>query len=357
MAIKTTESQTINFLRLFFCVAIVFLHAYTSTQPWEGVENGKPVYEAVTYMFSLQWGEVGVPVFFVISGYLFFYNTRLDFQDYKRKIRSRVKSLLIPYLFWNFLFIALFFVAEQLPVVSQYFSGVNKRVSDYSWLDFVRAFWDRGEWQGGNGTPFDWPLWFVRNLFCLCLLSPVLKYFICWFKGWGILALLALWYWSGGLDFLLSSVLFFVLGGYFSLIRKELIVEDKKYLRILSVVYPVLFLADFFTRGEAYHLIVHRTAILGGIFFFFYLAAWGVEKGRITVKPYYGQLSFLLYVVHNPVLNVVRKATVSLFPSASDGMSLLLYFADVFIVIGGIAVLFFILQKYFPAFLRFSAGR
>ena len=37
--------------------------------------------------------------------------------------------------------------------------------------------------------------------------------------------------------------------------------------------------------------------------------------------------------------------------------SVLLYFADVFIVIGGVAGLFFILQKYFPAFLRFSAGR
>ena len=126
---------------------------------------------------------------------------------------------------------------------------------------------------------------------------------------------------------------------------------------MLSVVYPLLFLADFFTRGEAWHLVVHRTAILTGIFFFFYLAAWGVKKGWVTAKPYYGQLSFLLYVVHNPVLNVVRKATVSLFPAASDGMSVLLYFADVFIVIGGVAGLFFILQKYFPAFLRFSAGR
>lgn len=292
MAIKTTESQAINFLRLFFCVAIVFLHAYTSTQPLEGLENSKPFYEAVTYMFSLEWGEVGVPVFFVVSGYLFFYGSCLDFQNYKRKIRSRVKSLLIPYLFWNFLFIALFFVAEQVPVLSQYFSGVNKRVSDYSWLDFIRAFWDRGEWQGGNGTPFDWPLWFVRNLFCLCLLSPVVKYFICWFKGWGILALTFIWYWTPGLDFLFSSVLFFTLGGYFSLIRKELIVEDKKYLRMLSVVYPLLFLADFFMRGEAWHLVVHRTAILTGIFFFFYLAAWGVKKGGLRLNLIMGSFLF-----------------------------------------------------------------
>lgn len=357
MAIKTVESQAIHFLRLFFSVAIVFLHAYTSTQPVESLENGKPFYEAVTYIVSLEWGEIGVPVFFVIAGYLFFYGTRLDAQDYKRKIRSRVNSLLIPYLFWNFLFIALFFIAEQLPVLSQYFSGVNKRVSDYSWLDFIRAFWDRGEWQGGNGTPFDWPLWFVRNLFCLCLLSPVVKYFIGWFKGWGILALALIWFWMPGLDFLFASILFFTLGGYFSLIRKELIAEDKRYLSVLSVIYPLLFLADFFTRGEAYHLAVHRTAILAGIFFFFYLTALGVKKGWVTVKPYYGQLSFLLYVVHNPVLNIVRKATVSLFPSASDGMSVLLYFADVFIVIAGITGLFFMLQRYFPAFLRFSVGR
>lgn len=356
MAIKATESQVINFLRLFFSVGVVFAHGYTSTQFLEGEGNGMSFYESVTYI-SLVWGEVGVPAFFVMSGYLFFYGTRLNFQDYKRKIRSRISSLLVPYLFWNFLFIVLFFVAEQLPFLSRYFSGVNKQISDYSWLDFIRAFWDRGEWQRGDSTPFDWPLWFVRNLFCLCLLSPVVKYFICWFKVWGILALVLIWAWIPGLNYLVSSILFFSLGGYFSLIRQELIVEDKRYLRILSVIYPLLFLADLFTRGEVFHLIIHRVGMLVGIFFFFYLTAWRVRKGKITLKPYYGQLSFLLYVVHDPVLNVVRKATVSLFPSVSEGVAILLYFADVFIVIGGITGLFFVLQKYSPAFLRFSVGR
>lgn len=357
MKIKPVESQTIDFLRLLFCIAIVFLHAYTSTMQVVSLSENKPFYESITYIFAFQWGELGVPAFFLVAGYLFFRNTSLDFTDYKRKIGSRFHSLVIPYLFWNFLFIVLFFIAEQIPTLSQFFTGANKRISDYSWLDFIRAFWDRGDWNGGNGTPFDWPLWFMRNLFCLCLISPVLKAFISYCKFPGIILLFVVWYLSPGLGFLFSSILFFSLGGYISIEKKDLIVPDKKFLYGLLIIYPILFILDFFMRGLPYHLTIHRTALVVGIFFFFYLTAWCVEKGWVKSRAYYGQLSVFIYVIHNPILNIIRKATVKLFPMASDELSVLLYFANVFVMVGFSVLLFWFLRKYVPVFLRYTVGR
>lgn len=356
MGNKSIESEVIDLLRLPLCIGVVFLHTYTNTQTVAWLNEGKPLYQNICYIFSLGFGEIGVPLFFFISGYLFFRNTKLTFDVYRKKVKSRMRSLLLPYLFWNFFFIALFFIAEHLPVISQYFSGVNKRVSDYTWIDFLRAFWDRGDWQGGNSVPFDWPLWFVRNLICLVILSPVVKYFVIYGRIWGIGILAFFWLTSNSVAFTVTSGLFFSLGAYFSLVRKQLLVSQLNVRYLAVGLYPLLFAVDYFTRGIAYHIVIHRIAILAGVFWSIYLTAWLTEHWSIRGKAYLGPLSFFMYVVHDPLLHLVRKLTVKLVPMASDGLSVVLYFGDAFLVIGLIVLFFILLKKYLPGFLALSVG-
>lgn len=80
-------------------------------------------------MASVYWAiknsitEVAVPLFFLISGLHFFRNYSPLSQ--KRKLKSRVKSLLIPYLAWNSIY-CVFYIITSLPVFTQYFIGREK---------------------------------------------------------------------------------------------------------------------------------------------------------------------------------------------------------------------------------------
>lgn len=48
-------------------------------------------------------GQFAVPLFFIISGFLFFRNIR-SMDDARNKLRKRVYTLLIPYLLWNLIY-------------------------------------------------------------------------------------------------------------------------------------------------------------------------------------------------------------------------------------------------------------
>jgi fucose 4-O-acetylase-like acetyltransferase len=56
------------------------------------------LFEMIKEIFFI---HANVPVFFFISGFLFFYSVDFNTDVYKRKIKSRVKTLLIPYIIWN----------------------------------------------------------------------------------------------------------------------------------------------------------------------------------------------------------------------------------------------------------------
>ena len=71
MIINKQESEALNITRFVMSIFIVFFHAYTSVQMYDYWKD-LPVYRGVVRFFALQIGEMGVPVFFLISGYLFF---------------------------------------------------------------------------------------------------------------------------------------------------------------------------------------------------------------------------------------------------------------------------------------------
>ncbi len=61
-------------------------------------------------------GCMAVPVFFALSGYLLFRSYRPE--QYLAKLRSRVRTLLVPYLLWNLIGFLYAFVTSNLPGVA-----------------------------------------------------------------------------------------------------------------------------------------------------------------------------------------------------------------------------------------------
>ena len=52
------------------------------------------------------FGQFAVPLFFIISGFLFF-RTAYTQLDVKRKLYNKVHTLLVPYLLWNLIYYAI----------------------------------------------------------------------------------------------------------------------------------------------------------------------------------------------------------------------------------------------------------
>ena len=95
----TTLSKTISALRTILCFQIVFLHAamtgLTNQELSASYDGSYAIYKYLSTALTLTT-RTAVPLFFIISGYLFFINYKNTFIDYKKHLKTRAKHLLQP---------------------------------------------------------------------------------------------------------------------------------------------------------------------------------------------------------------------------------------------------------------------
>lgn len=126
-----------------------------------------------------------VPVFFFLSGYLFYLNEGTLWSKWKK----RIKTVLLPFFCWCIIgFLIPFFFQKIIGLKSLYTGGQLKYISDFTPLDYLRMFWDLRD-----GEPILPTMWFMRNLICLILLAPIFRYLSLKLK-WFFPALLFIYY-------------------------------------------------------------------------------------------------------------------------------------------------------------------
>lgn len=111
-------SKTISFSRFPLILLIVLIHGRIMA-----VDGGAlpltssefPVSYNLTYLISEVFAEVAIGIFFCISGYLFFCNMdSMELYMYKSKLKSRLHSLFVPYIFWNTVLLIVFYMIGAL---------------------------------------------------------------------------------------------------------------------------------------------------------------------------------------------------------------------------------------------------
>ncbi len=133
--IRGGQIEIFDFLRIPLICIVVLIH---TLQADEHVEFGILYHDAL-YFFQESIGRSAVPVFFVISGYMFFYKVAgLTTEIYKSKLKRRVKSLLIPYLIWNALAL-LECCIKHLPVLAGLFPNIVNQSIDFFYC--IKSFW------------------------------------------------------------------------------------------------------------------------------------------------------------------------------------------------------------------------
>lgn len=168
MEIDKNTSRTISFLRFPLIICVISIHTvFTLDKSFEG-------YEYFKYMLGL-FTSFAVPIFFIISSFLFFHGMQdFDISKWHDKLKSRVKTLVIPYLFWNFCYL-MFMLAVQL-LIPNMMGGGRKMIYDYSFWEVLDSFWNFGGMY--YGMPILYSFWFIRNLIVLNLLAPIFYLFL-----------------------------------------------------------------------------------------------------------------------------------------------------------------------------------
>lgn len=339
-------SNTITWLRFPLIFLIILLHCY-SVQRMEGSHE---TYFKVLYPFSLWLGETGVPGFFFISGFLFF----LSKKSYSQKIKTRIHTLLIPYLIWNSLLLFFYIIVYTAGYPQEIY---GKSMADYNFIDYLRLYWDRGSYENGNFVPLLCPLWYIRNLLIMSLLSPLLYYIIRYARGLFLISITIWWLMTYHNAFIPQTILFFSLGAYFSIHDinpLEFAYRHNIFFLSAFAIFALADLASHLSSGTPINLQLHRLALIFNIPALLLLADYCTRHGYTNKQL--PNAAFIVFCVHYPIVVLIRKYSISKFADAPDWVHILLYFACVIVAVSLSIGIYCLLDRFFPKTKKLLSG-
>ncbi|WP_310600530.1 acyltransferase [Desulfobulbus sp.] len=323
--LDSESSLRLKLLRFPPIVGVIYIHAYNTAIGYAGGVLGVTEVNELTRWVRVFLSEgiarISVPLFFLMSGYLFFATFHWSQQTYWRKIVSRLRSLFIPFVFWNLAGLGFLALMQAIPDFRPYFVGAGKLVADYDLPQLLSVLF------GVNGYPVAYHFWFIRDLMLLVLMAPVLAVivrflpipfflavYVCWVsESWPIYA-------PGAV-----GVLFFSAGALCGINRQNIFAFDRFGLAIVLVYLPLL-VADVIWYDAWFNNYVHRTGLIAGVLVTLYLTKFAVRsRGLCNALLALGGASFFVYAAHEPLLGILRLLAYKYIPLDNPYTVLLLY--------------------------------
>lgn len=357
---NTILSDAIRVLRFPLIVGVVLIHNNLCDIMVGGRHVSAPpegdwvfAHYFMTY-FSDVLPRICVPLFFAISGYLFFYRTTFDNSVYRRKLASRLHTLLLPYVMWNM-------VGFLIQLIRLCMAGRCPSAGELVGM-LAGSFWTlHVPGEGTSSMPADFVLWFVRDLMVVVLFTPLLHALIRRWKALPVAAMGVLWFggwvpdWPGAS---LTAFFFFGAGACVALMPAG---GDGLRLsrgRLLMIAYLFVSVADTFDWAGAADDYVHRLGILLGIpACVCFASRWSaLRPGRWFALL--TQSSFFVYAFHGLFIGNARKVLCHVLPPDTPLSLLVVYVGvPVLIIAAGVAG-YVVLRRFPPSFARlFTGGR
>ena len=314
-------------------------------------------YNILYHVINNDIARIAVPLFFFISGFLFFYRISVfSKNEYKNKIKKRFKSLLIPYIFWNLVVLLLFFLSQIF--ISSILSGRNKLITDYTYSDWLNIFWNFNN----NGTPICFQFWFIRDLIIVVLFTPLIYYFIKIFKTYGLAILGILWIfniWFNIISFSIVSFFFFSFGAWFSINKKDFTVDfiPLRWIAVLTYVGLLIFNTILWYNKITEYYFLNNLGILIGMIATISWTAYGLKNNSIKPNYFLATSSFFVYAYHGmPIALLIKIYMKFTVPYISEWTMIIGYILIPFIIAYIGVGIYAILHKYFPSFTALITG-
>lgn len=268
-----------------------------------------------------------VPMFFIISGFLFGYSfdsTKL-FQSYKSKLKKRVRSLLIPYLLCEIVGILFLFVFQLIVptfTINNVLNVHNLTLSNVMNELFI-------------SPKIFYQLWFVRDLFICVVISPLLILGVKYFKIFFIISLYAIWFHTWHISFIETvSICYFSLGLYFSYYHQNC-VEYRFYSKLwwLIPISWILITTFFCAMSIKSYTTLFIEHVLGIISMWIGYDLIYNAKRNFLISLDITAFSFFIFLFHEPLLSVIKKCYIGIIGTGSIFKELFLYFTAPSIII------------------------
>lgn len=353
----TTLSMTIDALRFPLALMIILLHNNPLGIQVALHNNNMdlyylyPVYYTIQHLFTNDITRIAVPLFFFISGYLFFLKLSESppHHHYSRKMKGLMKRIVVPYFLWNVIYILFNFMIQTF--FASFIQGDQKLYADYSWSDWLHFIWYPA---GGH-------LWFLRDLFVVSVCSLPL-FFVLRNKILGLCTVLLLgvvWFLDAPKVFGLITVesfFFWSVGTYVCLSKIDFSDSQKLVLPVVLIYTYVLVVEMLLWHYDISSFIYfERLGICIGLLLALAITAKFLTKHNLQTNPLLPKSSFFIYLSHGIVLLLFCRAFTMFVPTSE--LSLIL---EYFIVPPVVAALLFwiyrLMSKYTPSFLKLLNG-
>ncbi|MCI0920474.1 acyltransferase family protein [Sphingobacterium rhinopitheci] len=331
---------------LAFLVVIAHMLPFTNVQiePNLSIEN---IYIFISEMISHNFAKIPVRLFFIISGFFFFLNLdKLSPSSYKEKLSKKLRYLVVPYISWNAIMIAAICIVNYIGALL-FARPQNELPTLYD------SFW---------GGPINFPLWYIRNLIVIIILSPVIYYFIKYTKIYGLIALYIFYVlfhnnYSNVIE--ITTVLFFSIGAYIGLNNIDIIAIADKHKKVMAIVSVILLLTATLNSGKPTHEYIFRLFIIPGIITLFNLFNYLFKNQKIRGFLFkFAPTSFFIYVAHEIFIINWIKGAIHRYSILSTGIGKIIsYFVGPIICVIICVILFNILNRIMPKTLDFITGK
>lgn len=179
-------SKKIKIVSFLSILCVFFIHAYNYTDNYlesdTRITEGTNVHAMIQFFFGNGFAKFAVPLFFAISGYLFFRNFTFTRKSYGYKLYTRFFSLLVPYVIWGLLSGIVIWISYN------YLGQWKENYCAYAWTNYR----NNGIYQWVI-EPTAYQFWFIRQLIYYTILSPIIYLLLKYLKCIPLLVLVYNW--------------------------------------------------------------------------------------------------------------------------------------------------------------------
>lgn len=288
-----------EFISFISSILVLFIHSYFA-QNNTGTGLISVVNHRFSYFFSRSITQFAVPMFFMLSGLTFFkgYNNK----KYLTKIKSRIHTLVIPYLLWN--------TVWMLWEIFGSYSFISKFAATGEPFPLTAANILKGIFFYGCNTPF----WFLFDIIIFSFASPLL-FFIIRNKYIGIVSVICLSFVSvfgihipAELFYYPMSIVFYLTGAiigyhFFDYASSK----SSKTMQIISVILLFTYIAAKNIVPQSLHIVNYLTETI--VYTIAAFSLWNITDifiEKIKPRAIYNR-SFAIYAMHLNVAIVILK--------------------------------------------------
>ena len=346
-------SEVFDMARFPLILLVLFIHVLPFDRVLIKPElTARNAYTFFTEMISHTLGEIAVPCFFIISGYYFFnkLENSPNISWYANQWKKRFYSLCLPYIIWNACLIAAILVKNYLfDKIGLGHDVFHKQIKETSWHVLL---WTH---------PINFPLWYIRDLICMTLLTPLFYILFRYTKHIGLLFIAVTYistYDTNIPGISMTAIFYFGIGAYLGINKLNLLVLTRRIKTSSYYIATLLLILATALNGRQAHEFIVRLFIPFGIISF--LNILNTLANNTSIKNNLSAMAipvFWIYVTHEIyILNWIKGFWHEIVNESPFIWNWIAYLTTPIVTLFCCLALYLFTRRYCPHILAFSTG-